>query len=208
MEKEPRPLFVGQVIVPKESAYALPLFGVGTVCYPVPVEEDRCLCRLRRPGEASAGRASLGSCLLQSDTSRSARHAVSPTTPARRARAAFRYQAACRRWYSPVSPAWSSCSRAYSRSVSSMKKRSSPSGLSRLWSSSAATWSRSAPVIASAASRVKEPRKTESRRNAICASWSSRSWLHSIVARRVRCRSGRSPAPPVSRGSAASRRLQ
>ncbi len=61
-------------------------------------------------------------------------------------------------------------------------------------------------MIASAASRVKEPRKTERRRKAALASGSRRSWLHSIVARSVRCRSGRSTAPPASSGSASSRR--
>ena len=92
----------------------------------------------------------------------------------------------------------SSRSRAYSRRVSSRKKRSSPRAFSRLWSRSAASWSRSAPVIASAASRVKEPRKTESDGRGACASGSRRSWLHSIVARSVRCRSGRSIAPPAA----------
>ena len=178
--------------VGKESLDSLAFLGVCAVGSPVAMEQTGCSRdisdRLRRqPVEHRAQVV-----LLDPRTRRAVRLAATPTARARRPRAergsSGRAGARTRRFRLHAS----SRSRAYSRIVSSRKKRSSPSGLSRLWSSSAATWSRSAPAIASAASSVNEPRNTDSRRNAAWASASSRSWLHSIVARSVRCRSGRS----------------
>ena len=63
-----------------------------------------------------------------------------------------------------------------------------------------------AASTASAASMVNGPANTESAWNAAVASASSSRTLHSIVLRTVRCRSGRSRAPPTSRLSAESSR--
>jgi hypothetical protein len=87
----------------------------------------------------------------------------------------------------PVLVALASCLESlacYSRIVSSMKKRSSPSVLSRLWSRSPATCSRSAPATASAVSTVNDPRNTDSLRNVAWASGSRRSWLQRSEGRR------------------------
>ena len=59
-----------------------------------------------------------------------------------------------------------------------------------------------------AASSVKPPPKTASRRNAVRSSGSSRSSLQAIAARSARCRSGRSAALVVSRGRRRSSRVR
>ena len=73
-------------------------------------------------------------------------------------------------------------------------------------SSSEPSVSTSAPQTASAASSVQPPANAARRANSCCSGSSSRSWLQAIVARRVRCRSGASRAPPVSSGSRCSSR--
>jgi hypothetical protein len=52
--------------------------------------------------------------------------------------------------------------------------------------------SSSAPQTDSAASSVQPPAKTESLAKRRCSRSSGRSWLHAIVSRSVRCRSGKS----------------
>ena len=97
-----------------------------------------------------------------------------------------RNASAWRRRSSSASPEASSCSAAYSRIVSSIRKRSSATGFSRLRSTSADKASRSASQTSSEAPSGKLPRKTERRAKRRLASSSRRSWLHSIVALRVR----------------------
>ena len=55
----------------------------------------------------------------------------------------------------------------------------------------------SASQTASMASRVRPPEKTARRAKSSCSPSSRSAWLHSIVLLKVRCRSGRSRAPPI-----------
>ena len=104
-------------------------------------------------------------------------------------------------------------SSAYSRMVSSSPKRGSPlraCGRTRLLSTSEPSVSMTCPArpgsagsaaaaqTASAAGRSKVPANTPRRANSACSPPDSRSKLQSRVFRSVRCRSGRSRAPPVS----------
>ena len=114
----------------------------------------------------------------------------------------------CVAWRRSMSPApmSSSLSAASSRIVSSMRKRSPPTLFRRLASTSASIPSSDASATSSAALREKVPAKTERRANNSRSSRGSKSWLHSIAARRVRCLAGASRRPPVRTGNRCSSR--
>ena len=107
-------------------------------------------------------------------------------------------EVACRRRRSCSSPLSASRSAANSRIVSSIQKRSSCAGGGSCRRATAG--SRSASATSSAASRVQPPRNTARRAKRRCSSASSRSWVHSIVARSV-CWRGSASRPPLSRSS-------
>ena len=132
-----------------------------------------------RLGGGAFGAAQLDACPLgelRERSARAARAAPPPRLPPRAARARTR------------------------GSSRASRKRSSPTGFSRLRSTSAASVSRSAPQTSSAASSEQPPAKTARRAKSCARGSSSRSWLHSIAARSVRWRSGASRGPPVSSG--------
>ena len=76
------------------------------------------------------------------------------------------------------------------------------------WSSAVQGSMRSSLATCCAASSVKPPANTPSRRNTVCSSAVSSAWLHSSVARNVWCRRSTTRAPPVSRLKRSCRRAR
>ena len=130
---------------------------------------------------------------------------ASPRRGTTRSASARHHVAWARRAWS-ASPAAASCSSAYSRMVSSMDQRGSPSGCSAsrrspLSTSDVRQSSVAAEATDSAAAWVHPPTHTASLRNTLRSSSARRSTLQPMAARRVLCRSGASRAPWTSRSS-------
>src|SRR5215210_1169435 len=148
--------------------------------------------------------------MLSCSASRRSKHASwsAPVSSGSASSASARKYSACSLFISSASPLASSLSRANSWTVSSITKRGSPLGpsscLRRLLSSREERPSRaskgrspSGSHMASMASRVRPPENTARRAKSTRSPSSSSAWLHSMVPLRVRCRSGRSRAPPL-----------
>ena len=168
------------------------------------LKPERALARCDRPGERSPKVV-----LLRDGDGRSVRRGGRSRRPDGWTRRRPRKNSACRRRTVSRSSESSNRSTANWRTVSSIRNRSLlQRRRTRLLSTSDWSTSSPSPHTASAASSVKPPENTARLANRRCSASSSSSWLHSIVARSVRWRSGASRAPPVSRGSARSSRAR